>query len=35
VLDIDVKCPDDSKKKKKKADEAADKAGEKTTGSAP
>jgi general secretion pathway protein L len=34
VLDIDVKCPDD-KKKKKKVDEAPDKAAEKTTGSAP
>jgi general secretion pathway protein L len=34
VLDIDVKCPDESKKKKK-PDEAADKAGEKPTGSQP
>jgi general secretion pathway protein L len=34
VLDIDVKCPDD-KKKKKKPDEAADKAAEKATGSTP
>lgn len=34
VLDIDVKCPDE-KKKKKKVDEGADKASDKASGSAP
>jgi general secretion pathway protein L len=34
VLDIDVKCPDE-KKKKKKPDETAEKSGEKPTGSQP
>jgi general secretion pathway protein L len=35
VLDIDVKCPDDTKKKKKKPDEGADKAVDKANGSQP